>query len=92
MGDNVIHTIVGKWIAERNAARAWAALWKNAAKVERRYRLLFAEQLGKDKHEAAHWRGECRKLVELVLEPTARDNFEAVEHAAERILKELENR
>ena len=77
---------------ERDAARAWADVWKNAAKVERRYRLLFAEQLGKDKRAAAHWRGECRRLVELVLVPTARDNFEAVEHEAERILKELENR
>ena len=82
---------------ERDAARAWAAVWKRAAKefyacfkdVENEWideHELFVQAVT----EMAHWRGECRRVVELVLVPTARDNYEAVEHAAERILKELE--
>ena len=78
-----------------NDARAWAALWKYAAKVERRYRLLFAEQLGKDKRNAAHWRGECRKLAELAVRHHKKRllrDLEELEAEAERILKELDNR
>ena len=61
-------------------------LWLADIRAKREYEELYNDA----RDDAAHWRGECRRIVELVLAPTARDNFEAVEHEAMRILKELD--
>jgi hypothetical protein len=55
---------------ERDFARAWAALWKRAAKS------MFARRghlpdraisiAARNKQDAARWRGECRRLAEAL--------------------------
>ena len=80
---------------ERDAARAWAAVWKRAAKefyacfkdVENEWideHELFVQAVT----EMAHWRGAAKQLAEAVLDP---DDFSQFEKA-ERILKELEEK
>jgi hypothetical protein len=69
-----------------NDARHCAAVWKMSAKLHRLWMNRLWKQSDKDKHAAAHWRGECRRLAEAVLDP---DDFSQFEKA-ERILKELD--
>ena len=85
-----------------NDKRAWAALWKRAAKLNRRLRL--ANEKDAEYHSirardmtdaAAHWRGECRRLAELAVRHHKKRllrDLEELEAEAERILKELDNR
>jgi len=49
-----------------------------------------ATQLEQARTDAAHWRGECLRLAEMVTHGMAQDNFESVRHAAERILADLD--